>query len=113
VVARKSAAVGSRQEARICGAYSTEDAVEWRNKELPLTNGDVVQEIGRRLREERERLNLTLGEAAKRADLSPDHLREMEEGYVKDYSSEVRGPTLAKLERVANVYGLRVDLVRD
>ena len=75
-------------------------------------SSDVVSEIGRALREERELHGLSLEEAALRANLSPEHLREVEEGFPKPEGGAVHGPTLSKLERVANVYGLRVGLIR-
>jgi transcriptional regulator with XRE-family HTH domain len=62
---------------------------------------EVVWQVGRKLRDERKRAGLSLEEAARRARLSPDHLLEMEEGYVRDQKRAIRGPTLAKLERVA------------
>jgi transcriptional regulator with XRE-family HTH domain len=73
---------------------------------------DIVREVGRVLQEERALRGLSLEEAASRANLSPDHLREVEEGYPKGQGGVAHGATLAKLERVANVYGLRVGLVR-
>jgi transcriptional regulator with XRE-family HTH domain len=73
---------------------------------------DVVRDFGRQLREAREEHQLTLEEAARRADLPPEHLRDVGEGYPKLHGGRTHGPTLAKLERVANVYGLSVRLVR-
>lgn len=72
---------------------------------------DRVSEIGRKLREAREACGLSLGEAASKADLSKEHLKEVEDGFPKPGGGRRLGPTLLKLERVANVYGLRVDLV--
>jgi transcriptional regulator with XRE-family HTH domain len=75
-------------------------------------SANVAAEIGRLLKEERTLRGLSLEDAAQRADLDPEHLREVEEGYPDTDSDSRRGPTLLKLERVANVYGLRVALVR-
>jgi hypothetical protein len=41
---------------------------------------------------------------------SIDHLQEVEEGYVREGGQARRGPTLIKLERIANAYGLTVGL---
>jgi transcriptional regulator with XRE-family HTH domain len=74
---------------------------------------DVVHKVGQRLKEAREVRGLSLEEAAALASLSPKHLKEMEDGYPKPGGGRVQGPTLSKLERVANVYGLHVELTRD
>ena len=76
----------------------------------PTLASDVVRRVGLRLQEERARRGLTLDEAAKRASLSPEHLREVEEGFPDTPADMRRGPTLSKLERIANVYGLSVHL---
>jgi transcriptional regulator with XRE-family HTH domain len=73
---------------------------------------DIVREVGRMLREERSLRGWSLDEAASRAKLPPEHLQDVEEGYPKAHGGVTHGTTLAKLERVANIYGLRVGLVR-
>jgi transcriptional regulator with XRE-family HTH domain len=78
----------------------------------PAHPSGVVGEVGALLREERALRGLSLDEAARRANLSPEHLREVEEGYPKPDGGRTQGPTLAKLERVASIYGLHVGLVR-
>lgn len=79
----------------------------------PRQSVDIVREVGLRLKDERERSGLSLEQAAMKANLSPEHLREVEEGFPETDNARRRGPTLSKLERVANVYGLRVGLVYD
>jgi transcriptional regulator with XRE-family HTH domain len=74
---------------------------------------NVVGRIGRELQEERARRGWSLEEAAARAQLSLEHLREVETGYPKPKGGRRQGPTLAKLERIANMYGIRVGLIRD
>jgi transcriptional regulator with XRE-family HTH domain len=74
---------------------------------------DIVREFGEQLRQARENRQLTLEQAAKLAELPTEHLRELEAGYPKLQGGRSHGPTLSKLERVANVYGLSVRLVRD
>lgn len=72
----------------------------------------VVRRIGRLLEKERKLRGLTLERAAKLVKLSPAHLKEVEKGFPATDPRTRRGPTLAKLERVAKAYGLRVGLVR-
>jgi hypothetical protein len=74
---------------------------------------DVVGKLGSILRREREMRNLTLEAVAVRAELSVEHLREVEEGFPSTNAETRRGPTLAKLQRIAEVYDLRVALVRE
>jgi transcriptional regulator with XRE-family HTH domain len=73
---------------------------------------NVVLEVGRVLKDERALRGWSLEEAAARANLSPQHLQEVEDGFPKTHGGVSRGPTLAKLERVSSIYGLRVGLVR-
>jgi transcriptional regulator with XRE-family HTH domain len=72
---------------------------------------DRITEIGILLRNARVARGLALEEAARSADVPPEHLKELEAGYPKPHGGRRLGPTLSKLERVANVYGLSVDLV--
>ncbi len=72
----------------------------------------IVREVGGKLEHARRAKGLSLGTAAELANLPPAHLRELEEGYPKRGAETTHGPTLTKLERVANVYGLHVELVR-
>jgi transcriptional regulator with XRE-family HTH domain len=74
-------------------------------------NSAIVRKVGRTLEEARLAKGLSLETAAALANLPPEHLRELEEGYPKQGSERTLGPTLTKLKRVANVYGLHVELV--
>ena len=69
---------------------------------------DIVSDVGRLLKEARIAAGLTLDDAASRADLSVEHLREVEDGFLKPKGGERRGPSIRKVERIANVYGLTV-----
>ena len=80
---------------------------------MSTDTSDIVRTIGKRLKKAREEKHLTLDEAAKLALLSPEHLDEMEKGFEKPEGGRKQGPTLVKLERVANVYGVSVRLERD
>ena len=71
---------------------------------------DVISEVGRRLRRERKRRGLSLDSAARLAKLPREHLREVEKGFPRPDGVRRLGPTLSKLERIANVYGLTVTL---
>jgi transcriptional regulator with XRE-family HTH domain len=73
---------------------------------------DVVREVGRTLKEERALRGWSREDAASRANLSAEHVMHVEEGYPKEHGGVTHGTTLGNLERVANVYGLRVALVR-
>lgn len=75
-------------------------------------SSDAITKVGKRLRRERKRQKLSLDQAANLANLPPEHLREVEKGYPKPDGGRRLGPTLAKVERIANVYGLRVSLTR-
>lgn len=77
------------------------------------TERKIVTRMGQRLTEERRRMGLTQEEAAVRADLSVSHLREVEEGYPYTDDHLLRGPTLVKLERIAQSYGMHVTLIRE
>ena len=81
--------------------------------EVSTDTSDIVTTIGKKLKQAREERQLTLEEAAKLALLSPEHLDEMEKGFEKPGGGRRQGPTLVKLERVANVYGLSVRLERE
>jgi len=74
---------------------------------------DAITNIGKALRREPKRRELSLDAAAALANLSREHLREVEKGYPKSNGERRLGPTLSKLERIANVYGLRVALTHD
>jgi transcriptional regulator with XRE-family HTH domain len=73
---------------------------------------DAITRVGKALRRERRRRGLSLDDAAKLADLSPQDLRRVEKGYPRPDGGRRLGPTLSKLERIANVYGLKVSVTR-
>jgi transcriptional regulator with XRE-family HTH domain len=75
-------------------------------------SSDAIAKVGKRLKRERKRQGLSLDDAAMLANISPEHLREVEKGYPRPDGVRRLGPTLAKVERIANVYGLRVSLTR-
>jgi transcriptional regulator with XRE-family HTH domain len=75
-------------------------------------SSDAITKVGKRLRRERKRQGLSLDEAAKLANLPLKHLREVEKGYPRPQGVRRLGPTLSTLNRIANVYGLRVSLTR-
>jgi transcriptional regulator with XRE-family HTH domain len=73
---------------------------------------DPITTIGKQLRRARKTRGLSLDAAAALANLSREQLREVEKGYPKNDGGRRLGPTLSKLERIANVYGLTVRLAR-
>jgi len=73
---------------------------------------DAITAIGKELKRARKRQGLTRDAAAALANISGEHLREVEQGYRKNNGERRLGPTLSKLERIASVYGLRVSLTR-
>jgi transcriptional regulator with XRE-family HTH domain len=73
---------------------------------------DAIKAIGKELKRARKRKGLSLDDAAALANISGEHLREVEKGYPKSNGERRLGPTLSKLERIASVYGLRVSLTR-
>ena len=73
-------------------------------------SSDAITRVGKRLRRERKRQGLSLDEAARLANLPPEHLREVEKGYPKPQGVRRLGPTLSTLDRIAKIYGLRVSL---
>jgi transcriptional regulator with XRE-family HTH domain len=75
-------------------------------------SNDAITRVGKRLRRERKRRGFKLEQAAKLANISPEHLREVEKGFPKPDGGRRLGPTLSKLERIANVCGLTVSLTR-
>ncbi len=80
---------------------------------MPATEArDIVDEVGRLLKEARSRSGLSLEAAAARTNLSAEHLQEVENGYREPPRANRHGPTLLKLERIANIYRLHVELVR-
>jgi len=74
---------------------------------------DIAVQVGSVLKGERERRGWSLDEAAALANLSPEHLKEVEDGFPKPGGGRRQGPTLIKLERIANVYGLTIRLVSE
>ncbi len=73
---------------------------------------DAITGIGKELRRARKRQGLSLDAAAALANLSREHLREVEKGYPKSNGERRLGPTLSKLDRIASIYGLRVSLTQ-
>jgi transcriptional regulator with XRE-family HTH domain len=68
---------------------------------------DKALEVGRLIREQRERIGMTPAEAAKLAEIDEDWWREIEDGYVAGKS---QGPSVRVLERAANAVGLTITL---
>jgi transcriptional regulator with XRE-family HTH domain len=87
--------VGSRQEEHVAESST-----------------DVIAEIGKALKRARKRQGLSLDNAAKLANLSPQQLREVEKGFPRPNGGRRVGPTLAKVHRIANIYGLNLSLTR-
>jgi transcriptional regulator with XRE-family HTH domain len=79
---------------------------------MPPPSSDTISEIGKRLKRERKKQGLSLDSAAKLAGISSEHLRQVEKGFPKPDGGRRLGPTLSKLDRIANVYGLTVRLTR-
>jgi transcriptional regulator with XRE-family HTH domain len=73
---------------------------------------DVIAEIGKALKRARKRHGLSLDKAAELANLSAEQLREVEKGFPRPDGGRRLGPSLAKVQRIAGVYGLRVSLTR-
>ena len=78
----------------------------------PKPATDAIAALGRELKRARKRQGLSLDAAAALANISGEHLREVEKGYPKSNGERRLGPTLSKLDRIASIYGLRVSLTR-
>lgn len=75
---------------------------------MPRSSSRLADELGEALRDARDR---PLGAVARDAGVTRNALLELETGRRGD--GEPSNPTLARVERVADAYGLRVRLVTE
>jgi hypothetical protein len=83
-----------------------------RRSNVAKSSTDTIANIGKALKRARKRQGLSLDNAGKLASLSPEQLREVEKGFPRPSGVRRVGPTLAKVQRIAAVYGLNLSLTR-